>query len=56
MGARVEELAKKLEESCREFATVVEGLSDADWRTVTAAETLEMFRRTEPRRRPSCAD
>jgi anaerobic glycerol-3-phosphate dehydrogenase len=35
MGVRAEELAKKFEESCREFATAVEGLSDADWKKVT---------------------
>jgi hypothetical protein len=38
MGVRTEELAKKFEESCREFANAVEGLSDADWKKVTAAE------------------
>ena len=32
---RAEELAKKFAESCREFATAVEGLSDADWKKVT---------------------
>ena len=38
MGARAEQLAKKFEDSCREFTTVIEGLSDADWKKVTAAE------------------
>ena len=38
MGARADQLAKKFEESCREFTTVVEGLSDADWKKVTAEE------------------
>lgn len=38
MGARAEELARKFDESCREFTKVVEGLSDADWKKVTAAE------------------
>jgi DinB family protein len=38
MGARAEELARKFDESCREFTKVVEGLSDADWKTVTTAE------------------
>jgi hypothetical protein len=39
MGARAEELAKKFDESCREFTKVVEGLSDADGKKVTTAET-----------------
>jgi hypothetical protein len=29
MGARAEQLAKKFEDSCRDFTTVVEGLNDA---------------------------
>ena len=39
MGARAEELARKFDESCREMNRVVEGLSDADWKKVTSAET-----------------
>ena len=35
MGVRAEELAEKFEESCRESATAVEGLGDADWKKVT---------------------
>jgi hypothetical protein len=38
MGARAEQLAKKFDESCGEFNTVVESLSDADWKKVTSAE------------------
>jgi len=38
MGARAEELAKKFETSCGELNRVVEGLGDADWKKVTAAE------------------
>jgi hypothetical protein len=38
MGARAEQLAKKFEASCGEMNRVVEGLSDADWKKVTAAE------------------
>lgn len=39
MGARAEELARKFDESCREMNRVVEGLSDADWKKVTSAES-----------------
>jgi DinB family protein len=38
MGARAEQLAKKFDESCREFTKVLEGLSAADWKKVTVAE------------------
>lgn len=38
MGARAEQLAKKFDASCREMNTVVEGMSDADWKKVTSAE------------------
>ena len=38
MGARAEQLAKKFDESCHEFTKVIAGLSDADWKKVTAAE------------------
>ena len=38
MGARAEKLAKKFDESCGEFTKVLGGLSDADWKNVTAAE------------------
>lgn len=38
MGARAEELGKKFDESCREMNRVVESLSDADWKKVTASE------------------
>lgn len=38
MGARAEELASKFDQACREFNTVVEGLSDAEWKTVTGGE------------------
>jgi hypothetical protein len=41
MGVRAEELAKKFEESCREFATSVEGLSDADWKKVTHLGSIQ---------------
>ncbi len=38
MGARAEGLAGKFDQACREFNTVVEKLSDAEWKTVTAGE------------------
>ncbi|HUG36772.1 MAG TPA: DinB family protein [Candidatus Limnocylindrales bacterium] len=38
MGARAEQLATKFEQSCRDLTTAVEGLSDTDWKKVTAAE------------------
>ena len=38
MGARAEQLARKFDESCAEFNKVAEGLSDADWKSVTSAE------------------
>ena len=38
MGARVEQLVKKFDESCAEFNKVVESLSDAEWKKVTSAE------------------
>lgn len=38
MGARAEQLARTFDGACREFTTVVEGLSDADWKKVTLAE------------------
>ena len=38
MGARAEQLARTFDGACREFTTVVEGLSDADWKKVTSAE------------------
>jgi len=38
MGARADQLAKKFEGSCSDMNRVVEGLSDADWKKVTAAE------------------
>jgi DinB superfamily len=38
MGARAEQLATKFESSCSELNRVVEGLNDADWKKVTAAE------------------
>ena len=39
MGARTEQLASKFEQACREFNVLVERLSDAEWKTVTKAET-----------------
>jgi Mycothiol maleylpyruvate isomerase N-terminal domain len=38
MGAKGEALAKQFEAKAREAATVVESLSDADWKKMTAAE------------------
>lgn len=38
MGARAEAIAKKFEAKVDETATVIERLSDADWKKVTAAE------------------
>jgi hypothetical protein len=38
MSARAEQLAKKFEESCGEFTKLIEGLNEADWKKVTAAE------------------
>jgi len=38
MGARAEQLASKLDESCREINGVVKRLSDAEWKKVTSAE------------------
>ena len=38
MGARAEQLADKFDQSCRDFAAVVEKLSDADWKKVTGGE------------------
>jgi hypothetical protein len=38
MGARVEQLVQKFDESCAEFNKVVESLSDAEWKKVTSAE------------------
>ena len=38
MGARAETMAGRFDEKFRQMNTVVEGLSDADWKKVTAAE------------------
>jgi hypothetical protein len=38
MGARAEQLASKFEQSCREFESTVDRLSDAQWKTVTGSE------------------
>lgn len=38
MGARAEQLASKLDQSCREINAAVERLSDAEWKTVASAE------------------
>jgi hypothetical protein len=38
MGARAEQLASKFEQTCREFNTIVERLSDAEWKKPTTAE------------------
>jgi uncharacterized protein (TIGR03083 family) len=38
MGAKAEELARKFETKAREATAVLNGLSDADWKTITAAE------------------
>jgi len=38
MGARAEQLASKFEQSCREINMLVERLSDAEWKKVTAGE------------------
>jgi len=38
MAARAEELASKFDQACREFNTVVEKLSDAEWKTLTGGE------------------
>jgi hypothetical protein len=38
MGARAEQLASKFEQSCRDFNTVVERLSAAEWKKPTSAE------------------
>jgi hypothetical protein len=38
MGARAEELARKFEAKAQEATGVLERLSDADWKKVTAAE------------------
>jgi uncharacterized protein (TIGR03083 family) len=38
MGAKTEELARKFETKAREATAVLNGLSDADWKTITAAE------------------
>ena len=38
MGARAEELAGKYDQACREFSTVIEKLSDAQWKTSTGSE------------------
>jgi hypothetical protein len=38
MGARAEALAKKFEAKAQEATTVLERLSDADWKKVTAGE------------------
>jgi DinB family protein len=38
MGARAEQLATKFEQSCRDLNTLVEGLSEADWKKSTTAE------------------
>jgi len=38
MGARAEQLASKLDQSCREINAAVGRLSDAEWKTVASAE------------------
>ena len=38
MGAKAEELARKFEAKAREATELLKGLSDADWKKVTAAE------------------
>jgi hypothetical protein len=38
MGAKVEELVKTFEAKAREATAILNGLSDADWKKVTAAE------------------
>ncbi|MGH7333905.1 MAG: DinB family protein [Candidatus Rokuibacteriota bacterium] len=38
MGARADQLAGKFEQSCREINMLVERLSDAEWKKVTAGE------------------
>jgi hypothetical protein len=38
MGARADQLASKLDQSCREINAAVERLSDAEWKTVASAE------------------
>jgi hypothetical protein len=38
MGAKVEELARTFETKAREATAILNGLSDADWKKITAAE------------------
>jgi len=38
MGTRAEQLASKFDQACREINTVVEKLSDVEWKKVTSAE------------------
>ena len=38
MGARAEQLANKFDQSCRDFTSFVEKLTDADWKKQTASE------------------
>ena len=38
MGAKAEELARKFEAKAREATAILNGLSDAEWKTITAAE------------------
>jgi DinB superfamily len=38
MGARAEQLAGKFDQACKDFATVVEKLNDAEWKKQTADE------------------
>ena len=37
MGARAEQLANTFEQACRDFNVLVERLTDAEWKKITAA-------------------
>ena len=38
MGARAEQLANTFEQACRDFNVLVERLTDAEWKKITAAD------------------